>query len=382
MKSFAATTDLAGPPAVRPWHELNEKRDGSPCVLERKFGYVRTRHRNLAKAEALLTEVKALPANKRHPQAVENLTMRRDNAQAWLDFSIATLEEHLRFATSRYDGTLDEVRPLKSGRKRGTGKRAVIAKTRKLVTYYNEALEEFKLAAAAAAGTWKRTVCGGGKPCAEYRSGKTKIKLSNNKVIVACKHIIAEQERAPLPGHTGTNEAVEALIEHAKPVIETFKRKSGREPEVAEQLAFIEVVETAARFDPTEGRRAKFNTYYTYRCRRATQIRAAKDAPPGKTMLKGKIIARGTIHVQNDDERSDFRHPSVEDTGFEAKQAVASALATLTTEEQEIAQRYFMEKTSLRDLAKERDCSMHQIRKLVKQVTEKLQGLLKDFAEV
>lgn len=374
MQSFAPQKKLIGPPNVRPWHKLNTMKDGVPCVLERKFDYVRGRHRRLAKVEAQLRECRALPAEQRHPDAIENLTMRRDNAKAWLEFSLATLEEHLRLATARSDGSLDALHPLPSG-----GKRSVSDKVAKLVAYYNEALEEFKLAAAASAGIWKRTVCGGGKPCAEYRSGETKFKVGN-KEIVACKHVIADHERKPLPGHAGTDDAVKALIEHAKPIIETFKRKSGREAEVAEQLAWIEVVETAARFDPTEGRGARFNTYYTYRCRRATQIRSPKDAPPGKTMIKGKLIARGTIHPHDDERSPDLYHPTVVENHDGAKEAVANALALLSTEEQEVATRHLIEKVSLRKLAEERGVSLHQIRKLVTSVTTKLQASLKEFA--
>lgn len=377
---------LVGPPAVRSWTQMDVRRDASKCVLDRKLDSVRTRHRDLAEAQALLDEVSALPKAGRHPNAIENLTKRRDNKKEWLDHTIALLKEHLEFTVARHDGRLDALRPLKGGKKRGKLKhnRKKVKESQELVAFYRDALDEFLLAAAASAGNWIRLKCKADKHgygCAEYRSGKTTAKF-NNKTITACKHVIAELNRKPVKGHSGTNEATTRLIAHAAPVIECHKRKSGREIEVAEQLAWIEVVETAARFDLSEGRKAHFNTFYTYRCRRATQIRSANDCPPGKTRIKGKIIARGTLHVHDDESSGDLFHPVVMDdeNKSELKEAVTRALATLTPEEQQIASVHMIDDVSLRKLAAERGESLHQVRKMVKQVREKLQGLLKDFA--
>jgi RNA polymerase sigma factor (sigma-70 family) len=373
---------LAGPPTVRPWHDMNEKRDASPCVLGRKFVAVRTRHRNLAQAEARLKTAKANPEI--NAVVLERLVERRDNAQSWLSFTIATLDEHLRFAVARYDGSLDKARPHPSGRPRKAFEKDEFVKARRLVAYYHDSLTEFKLAAAAAAGTWTRSVCSAGKhgPCDEYREGTVSMK-KNGKTITACKHILAEADRKPIGGHAGTEEAAKLLISSAHSVIESCKQHSGREPEVAEQLAWIEVLETAARFDPTASNMARFNTYYTYRARRATQIRSANDCPPGKTRIKGKIMACGTIHVDEDSEDSAFRHPVTQDvfTDNAMKEAVAQALSNLAPGEQEIAALYLMGDLSLRKLAEQKSLTMHQVRKLVATVTEKLQSALKSYAD-
>ena len=368
---------LKGPRALKPWFEITR---ATPVELQRMFDRFRSRHRKLAKVEKLLREVRALPEDQRHPLAVDNLTARRNNALAHLTFSEQNLRNHLKFAVARYDGTLDEIKPLANGKMRPGRAQKNLADARATVRYYNAAIDEFCLAAAAAAGSWKRTVCGGGKPCAEYRSGKTLMK-KGNKQIVACKHVIADHARKPIAGHTGSEEAAVALIEHAKPVIDVMKRKSGREDDVAEQLAWIEVIETAAKFDLANGKHARFNTFYTWWARRATQVRSANDCPPGKTRIKGKIIARGTLHVEEGEGDSARYHPTVTDEDNSAKEAVLLALSKLSEEEQEIATLTLMGDVSLRNLAEQKGCTVHHIRKLKAEVTEKLQAILKDFAE-
>lgn len=374
----------AGPPAVRSWQDMDEKRDASPVVLKRKFVAVRTRHRNLAEAEACIRAYNELPDDQVCEETHVALKRRRDNAEAWLNFTLATLDQHLQFAVARYDGSLDAVRPLPNGRLRKTCDKKEFIKARQLVDYYRESLDEFKLAAAAAAGSWTRTVCSAAKhgACEEYRSGQTTMK-KNGKVIVACKHIIADSDRHPVGGHAGSEEAVKDLIARAHSVIEFVKSHSGREPEVAEQLAWVEVLETAARFDPTISNMARFNTYYTYRARRATQIRSDNDCPPGQMRIKGRIMARGTIHIDDDQRDSAFLHPATHDIydNNAMKEAVTSALASLPTDEQEVATQYLMGEVSLRKLAEQRNLTMHQVRKLVSNVVSKLQVSLKSFAE-
>jgi len=386
LKSYAHRRPLVGPPPVVPWHELTR---ASLIELKRMFGYVRTRHRNLAVVENKLRKVKALPENKRHPQAIDNLTASVENAWAHVEFSTRKLEEHMHFAMARLDGTLDEIAPLAHGRKRGStggsrggdGKKA--KEVRAFVAYALKELPTFKLVAAATAGSWTRTVCGAGRhgACEEYKSGRTTMK-KGSKTIVACKHIIAHHTRKPIPGHSGSDAAVTALIAHAKPVIEVMKRKSGREVEVAEQLAWMAAMEAAAQFDPAAANLARFNTYYSYKARRRTQIRTANDCPPGKTRIKGKIIARGTLNVDDGEGDSARFHPTTNNIDTTARSAVQAALATLSEDEREIADLYLMgEDCSLRKLAEQKEMSVHRVRKMVTTVTKKLKELLSDFAE-
>jgi len=378
MDSFHSRT-LTGPRPLKPWFEITR---ASPCELEGMFDRFRSRHRKLAKAEMKLREVSALPANKRHPRAIDNLTARRDNAQAHLTFSEQNLRNHLKFALARYDGTLDEIRPLPTGLPRQGRTKDALADARATVRYYNTAIDEFCLAAAASAGSWVRYRCHASKhgPCDEFKSGKTLMKKGNKKV-VACKHVIADAARKPYAGHAGSEAAAVALIARVKPVIDNMTRKSMREDDVAKQLATIEVLETAAKFDLTHGKKARFNTLYTWWARRATQVRTANDCPPGKTRIKGKIIARGTLHVDEDSDSDSARyHPTVTDKDSLEKSAVNAALSKLSEEEREIATLTLMSDVSLRKLAEKKGCTVHYIRKMKSEVTEKLQVFLKDFA--
>lgn len=377
-----SSRELKGPHAVRSWTEMDEKRDASPCVIDRHMNALRTRHRKLAKAELALREALQVPEDRRSSATVENLTHRRENAKAWLDFTVATLKEHLKFAVARYDGSLDEIRPLPNGKKRSAHKKKALTKARKLVSYYTDTLDEFLLAAAASAGSWRRLVCRADKHlkgCLEYQSGETTVKHAG-KTITACKHVLAELERKPIPGHAGSEEAVKSLIEHAQPVIQRVKHKSQREPEVAEQLAWIEVVETARRFDPTNSNMARFNTYYTYRASRAVEIRAAKHAPPGKTRIKGKIVARGTLHVEDGEGDSALFHPTTVNPNVDLQNAVVSAMSSLSDEERDLAEDYLVDKVSYNELAAKRGVTVYQIRKRVAALTERLQLVLKDYA--
>jgi len=336
--------DLKGPPEVRPWHTLNHKRDGSPCVLSRKFGYVRTRHENLAKAERLLAEVSALPEDQRHPRAIENLRASVNNWRSWLMFSCQTLEQHCRFATARFDGSLDKVRPIftKNGKPRkcdyagGSGrllKKA--AKTQRLVNYY----------------------------------------LGELPTYIACCAVSA--------GTSGQNEAMKMLMQIAKPVIEKFKRESGREAEVAEQLAITYLFEkTAGKFNPAspQSNMATFNTFFTYGAKRATQKRTKNDAAPGEIKIGDRYVQRGTLHSRDEDSDSAMFHPGTYDEDPVTRAAVASALSRLSEDEKGFAIMRFVEGMSLRQIASEHGITTHRARNMEKVVGEQLRELLCDFA--
>ena len=330
MADSATKTARKGPPAVRDWWTLNPKRDGSPCVLKRKFGYVKTHYNKLADAEAKLAEAKKLPEGRRRERKVEDLTDRVENRRAWLQFSVDTLRAHCHFAVARYTGELERVNPSGTGKKRGVtpGKKKA-REIRKLVTYFEGIIPVYLQCLAVAEGTSDR------------------------------------------------DEAMESLMTTAKPVVEVWKRKSGREADEAEQLAWIEIITTAKKFDPTSSNMSQFNTYFSWRARRATQIRKDSDCPPGRQRIKGKIVTRGTIHMDGDDGDTAAFHPTVEDDhNNEAKSAVHEALAALSETEREIAVAHLMEGISLRKLAEIRGETVHAVRKQVNDVKDKLRGAL------
>ena len=348
-KSFSQA--LKGPPEVRLWNTLNPRRDGSPCVLERKFGYVKTRHENLAKAERQLSEVKALPAVERHPSAAENLKNRAENHRAWLMFSIQTLEQHCLFAVSRFDGALDAVQPATtpSGKLRQRGKvgggapkgcrRKKAVDVQRLVNYYRAELPTYLACCAVSTGT------------------------------------------------SGQNEAMKLLMRISQPVIAKVVRTSGREAEVAEQLAITYLFEkTAAKFNPADPRSnmAAFNTFFTYGAKRATQKRTKADAAPGEIKLPGKdgkFVRRGTLHSYDEDNNSDMFHPGTYDDDQVTRSAVANALSSLAEDEKQFAIMRFVEKMSLRQIADENEITTHCARGMEKRVGGRLRELLCDFAE-
>jgi len=336
--------ELKGPPTARPWHTLNPKRDGSPCVLKRKFDYVLTRHKVLAKAEALLKTTKALPETHRHPEAVEDLTRSVDNHRAWLLHSIQTLEQHCRFAVSRFDGSYDEMHPVftKTGKqiKRGASRHPEeAAKVQKLVSYY----------------------------------------LAQLSAYIACCAVSTQT--------SGQNEAMKLLMQIAKPVIEKVKRECGREQDEAEQLAITYLFEkTVHIFNPAspQANMAAFNTFYTYGAKRATQKRTKNDAAPGECKLPGKdgrFVTRGTLHSRDEDRDSSMFHPGTYDEDPLTRAAVGNALSRLSAEEKTFAIMRFVEQQSLRQIATENGISTHIAKNLERAVGEKLRGLLCDFAE-
>jgi RNA polymerase sigma factor (sigma-70 family) len=339
-KSYKPSKPPAGPPEVKPWHTLTR---AEPCVLDRKFGYVKTRHKNLAKAERQLAEVSALPANQRHPDAIHHLTDRVARQRAWLLYSIQTLEEHCKFAVARLDGTLDKVRPL----------RTKTGKTRK----------------------WGSTGGSGrGRNTKDVRR-KVEYLRSELPAYIACCAVAA--------GTSDQNEAMKLLMQIAKPVVEKVKRESGREPELAEQLAWNYLWEkTAVKFNPAskKANMAKFNTYFTSHAKRATQIRTRNDAPPGRMKINGKFVARASLHTGDDDRDSALFHPGTYDEDSTTRGAVAAALGRLTEEERSFAFLRFVERTSLRKIAEDGGLSVHHVRRLEKEIGEKLRGFLCDFA--
>ena len=334
MKSYKSTKPLVGPIDVTPWHELTR---ASPCELDRKFGYVRTRHKNLAKAERLLIKVSALPVNQRHPDAIDNLNARANNHRAHLAFCCRTLEEHCKFAVARFDGSLDKLKPLAHGKKRGkTGGNGrtpkAAAKIKRLVNYYLNELPTYFACCAVSEGT------------------------------------------------SGQDDAMRLLMQTAAPVVAMIRKKSPRGPEMAEQLAWEALWQKASpKFDPTKSNMPRFNTYFCQWARRVNQVRTYADYPPGTIKIDGKFVVPSSLSV-DEDHGSDMRHPEVYDKDFVLQNAVQTAMAGLSETQREFAQLRWIEKAPVRVLTERLGLSKHMLRKLEVSVAEKLQYVLRDFA--
>lgn len=339
---------LKGPPEVRPWHTLRPKRDGSPCVLRRKFGYVRTRHATLGKLEAAMRvaqkEQSAQPEEKRDSYKLKSLQARIDNAREWLNFSVKTLEEHCKFACSRFDGSLDEKTGRQSIYSRSTAnasRRERHKKTQDLVNYYLQELPTYIACCAVAANT------------------------------------------------VGRDAAMERLIEVARPVVEHVKKTSGIEPEDAEARAWQYLWEkTAHKFDPAseKSNMARFTTYFAMHAKRATQKRTKADAGIGEHRVPGSrgeqdryIRVSSICSSDETDHSSDAFHPGTYDVDIVTRTAVAQALARLDEDERRFAIMRFVENTSLRTIADDYGVGFSVVRRLDKELRAKLRDFLGDF---
>lgn len=314
---------LKGPPAVIPWYERDPRRDGSPCVIARKFGYVLTHHKRLKEAEDAL---KAARERRASSCVIADLEARVANQMAWLKFSEDTLESCLKFAQARLDGSLEQYQPSVKGR----------GKTNKhyheQILHYVRVFESWKLAKTAAAG------------------------------------------------HSKSNEAMEKLMSYSEAVVAVFRRKSGREADDADQQAMLGLLQAANEYDPLNEKRASFNTFARWKIMRATQIRKASHCAPGKTMVNGKIVTRGHIEVTDEESRSDAFHPVTQhDDARELD--VQHALAQLTEDERELIDQHVMQNVSIRQLAEERGQSVHVLRNTIKKAKEKLARLLEAHRE-
>lgn len=345
--------DLKGPPSVRLWPTLNPKRDGSPCVLKRKFGYVKTRHNSLAKAEKHLVELKESPQptsprkTRRHTQSIENLTLLVENYRAWLMFSIQTLDQHCRFAVARFDGSLDEIKPIFTsvGNQRTRGKTGGNGRTPRRTAEVQRLVNHY---------------------------------LAQLPAFIACCAVSS--------GISDQNDAMKLLMKIAKPVIEKVKWECGREQDEAEQLAITYLWDkTVHKFNPAseKSNMAAFNTFFTWGARRATQKRTKNDAAPGEIKMPGKdgkFVTRGTLHSRDEDSDSALFHPGTYDEDPVTRAAVADALLRLTEEERSFAILRFVECVSLRQIANDNGISVYIARNKERAVSERLRELLCDFA--
>ena len=309
---------LQGPPEVIPW----EKRErASPVEIRRAFTYLTTRNKRVAQAEALLTKVSALPAEERHPDAIQNLKDRVENARDWLHHSTDVLDSLVKFALARIDGTLqrESRRPLGRANK----------KWHTTLRYYAAVLEEFKLAKSAAAG------------------------------------------------HSGSSDALAALIHRSKAVVKFYSNRSNREYDDAEQEAMLGILKAAEAFDPAHSNLARFNTYAQWKVRRATEARTNAVLKPGKTYnAEGKVVTRFSVDAFTDDDNPDSNHPATEDQEGGLSTDLTAALATLTPDERVIVQHHLNEKMSIRALSEKIGISAQRLSSKIEDIKVRLRGAL------
>ena len=338
----AFDSDYKGPSEVTPWLEVT--RD-SPVVLARKLGYIVTHHNKLALAEKDLN--KATTDGKRSV-VLQSLRDKVMNTQAYLNFSVQTLTNHVRHAMARAEPTSPDgvlLREEGSQRKRYGPKPLAFRRPRKealrKIRYYATILEEYKLAKAACAG------------------------------------------------HSGSNDALKGLITHAQSVIQNFANSQFKEREDAEQLAIMSLLKSAKAFNPTHGAMARFNTYAWWKARKSVECRATRDCKPGLAVVPDedgppgdkKLVTVCSINApaKGKDDAKDAYHPrtTVIDAGRTID--VAKALSQLSEVEQAAVRGVLMESKSLRQIARETDFSARRLRDALDRGSDKLRRLLSAF---
>jgi RNA polymerase sigma factor (sigma-70 family) len=332
-----------GPEEVIPW--LQVTRD-SPVELDRKFGYIVTHHTMLASAEKKLGEVTKAGKCK---SVIRTQKEKVANNKAWLTFSVQTLTNHVRHAMARCspnseDGIL--LREHGNQRKRyGSDKPLRFRKPRKAaqkkIRYYATILEEYKLAKAACAG------------------------------------------------HSGSNDALLGLIQHAQSVIQNFTNSTFKEKEDAKQLAIMSLLKTAKAFNASHKSMARFNTYAWWKARKSVECRATRDCKPGIAIVpdedgpKGqkKLVSVASINAapKGKEAARDVYHPATVTSDEGCRMDVARALGELEEMERLAVVGVLMENKSLRQISRESGISARRLRDALERGRVTLRRLLADF---
>jgi RNA polymerase sigma factor (sigma-70 family) len=339
-----ASGGLKGPEPVVGWLDVNPRRGASPCVLKRKFGYIVTHHTRLATQEKNL---QAIQAHLRGRRSISRTDERRlaeaearvENQRKWLDFSVQTMENALRYAVARISPDTKDGKLLRKERPRNYSSTERMCKdTLRWIRYFSTVMEEFNLAKAAAAG------------------------------------------------HSGSNAALQELMRRSSKVMAYWKSRSGREKDDANQGAIIGLLEAAEQFNPCHGKFARFTTFAGSRVRRRSQVRAARDCKPGTTLVTDKVtkkrkqVNRGTLDVADDcDDHADRYHPTAQSTDTALVMDVRRALKSLGPQDAEIATRRFQGNETVKDLAEEFGVTTGVMRRRINQIQERLATRLSGY---
>lgn len=378
MRKSSFSSDLKGPPPVREWHLMDHTKDGSPCVIKRRFGYWQTNIKRLTAAEQKLEDYRTRPRAKQRDVDIQALRERIDNRLAWVEFSAATLRNSIRFARARitpgsddYDllikicpncrvdtSTLGVDRPFARGRlpngksrsccvaccdsepfisaTKGVKRRAMGRMNKRIhddLRYYDRVLDQFFLA--------KKSVA----------------------------------------GNSLSEDAFNELQDLTAKTIGHFKKQSAREGEDAEQAGVLGLMEAARKFDPNPevSKRAKFTTYASLWIRRRAQARKTSHCKPGTAIIKGKHVSTARIDMGDDDEgHTDRFHPGSAKPKLALKLDVAEALGKLDDQTRELVTEYLIHKRTLVDIEAETGISVNKIRAIIANGKAQLAVLLAD----
>lgn len=366
-----------GPAPVRLWHLMDAKKDGCPCVIKRRFKYWQTNLQELTKAENKLEETRERRLGKKLTKQFSDLEHRVANRKRWVEFSIATLKNSVRFARARIspgshdynvlfnrcpkclvDSTQLGAQPFVTARL-SNGKTELRCKTC-CNNYPSEKL------------TFNRSR----RPLG--RSNKQLHRTLRYYESVTDSFIVAKKAAA---GNSYSEQAMLELLKSAASSIRHFTYKTCRERDDAEQQAIIGLLEAARKFDPANSKLAKFTTYASFWLRRRMQARKTSHCKPGIAIIKGIHKTTGRIDLGDSEEgRADQFHPGAKTINFALQVDMADALEKLDSLQRELLRANAVHRIPLRVLAERHDLPIGKVRLLVKKAKDEMKILLKSHA--
>ena len=382
MRKSSFHTDLKGPPPVREWYLMDHTKDGSPCVIKRRFGYWQTNIERLTEAEKKLAEYKTRPRAEQLEIDAQALRERIDNKLQWLAFSEATLRNSIRFARARITTDSDDYTFLM----RICPTCGVDTSTLGIESPFARGLQ----------ADGKSNVCC--VSCCDSEMFVSAVKGVSRRGMGRMNKSVHEDLRyydrvldqfflakKAVAGNSLSDSAFLELQDLTAKTIGHFKNQSAREGEDAEQAGALGLMEAARKFDPDPevSKRAKFTTYASLWIRRRAQARKTSHCKPGTAIIKGKHVATAQIDVGDDDEgRSDRFHPGGSSPKLGLKFDVAEALAALPEQTRDLVTDYLIYKRTLVEIEAETGISVNKIRTIIAAGKAQLAILLADHKPV
>ena len=372
MRKSNFATDLKGPQPVREWSTMDPSKDGSPCVIKRRFKYWQTNLKRLSKAEARLAAYRERPIKRQHRADIEALGQRIENRLNWVQFSADTLRNSVRFARARISPNTEDYKVLMQ-----------LCPSCKIDTATLRVPKPFV--------------------SVKLENGKTQLRCEScfsDEPLVTATHGVKRRPRGRLnkkfhkelryydkvldqfflakkacAGNSMSADALEELMSLTGKTIGHFKNQSARERDDADQQAVLGLLEAAGKFnpDPDVSKLAKFTTYASLWIRRRTQARKTSHCKPGMAIIKSKHVSTARIETNDgEDGHADRFHPGARSVNVGLKLDVAEAMSRLDERSQSIVMDHLVYKATLKELAEKCGLSISKIRTVIGNAKEQL----------
>ena len=377
---FAAT--LKGPPAVREWPTMDPGKDGSPCVIKRRFQYWQTNLNKLSAAEKALQGYLDGPGEK-HQVDIEALQLRIENRKSWVRFSADTLRNSIRFARARINPDSEDYELLMN-----ICPKCGIDTRHELNVVHDEATHFVSVSLQSGKSELRCMSCYQAEPYAKARLGVTRkprgrLNRKFHKELRYYDNVLDSFfcAKKAAAGNSMSDAAINELMAMAGSTISHFKFKTAREAEDAEQQGMVGLLEAARKFDPTASNLAKFTTYASFWIRRRAQARKTSHCRPGVAIVKGKHKTTSSIQNSDRDEgHADRFHPGAKVIDHDLKLDVQAALGALSKLSRQIMIDRLIHKEPLRDIASKYSLPVTKVRLIIDGGTAHLAEALADHA--